>query len=103
MSDCESREAKSIDLEVKKVSDTEYIATVDKYTFKIRTRTFEDSDTAETIGVRFFEVNDQIEGLGTVGYRNLAVEDFTAEWIRKFINKSLATHTNFFKELSSSV
>lgn len=100
MCDSENREVKSIDLDLKKVEDTLWVATVDQYTFKIRTLPLAPRDGKETIGVRLFEVNDQLEDLGTVGRRGLAVEEFTDEWIKEFITKSLEKYTDFFKELS---
>lgn len=103
MCDCENREVKSIDLDLNKVEDTLWIATVDNYTFKIRTRPLDPRDGKETVGVRLFEVNDQIEGLGTVGRRWLAVEELTDEWIKDFIATSLAKYTDFFKENSHTV
>lgn len=100
MCDSENREVKSIDLDLKKVEDTLWVATVDQYTFKVRTRPLAPRDGKETIGVRFFEVNDKLEGLGTVGRQWLSVEEFTDEWIKEFITKSLEKYTDFFKELS---
>jgi hypothetical protein len=100
MCDSNNSQPKFADFKLDKVSDTEWLATVDEYTFKVRTLPVEDDSKSGTIRVRFFEVNDQIEGLGTTAYRNLLVEEFTPEWIEKFIVKTLAKHTNFFKENS---
>jgi hypothetical protein len=100
MCDCNNSEPKFTNFQLDKVSETEYLATVDEYTFKVRTLPVEDEGDYGTVRVRLFEVNDKLPELGTVGYRGLPVEHFTPEWIENFIAKNLARHTNFFKDNS---
>lgn len=100
MCDCNNSELKITNFELNKVSDTEYLATVDEYTFKVRSLPLEGEGNYGTVRVRLFEVDDKLPELGTIIYRGLPIEHFTPGWIENFIAKNLAKHTNVFKENS---
>lgn len=94
---------KSIDMTLEKISDTEQVAVVGKYEFKITTRLDKHLFASNTLSIHIEESTDYIENFGATGHLNLDVEKFTDEWIENTISKILEDYTDHFMELSYSI